>query len=100
MRELHIPDRKNTASLGKARLLLDTTDALLQNGGDLGRGGLGVGGVESSSVDGGGCGISGLCLENPKLAGRQNFNHAEAPRGDKELQKAPAPHPSTIGWLN
>jgi hypothetical protein len=55
----NLPDGKDAASLGQVGLLRDTTDSLLQDGGDLsGRGlGLGVG----SGLDGeGGCGISGL----------------------------------------
>lgn len=35
-----IPDGKDTAGLGETRLLLDTTDSLLENGRDLSRGGL------------------------------------------------------------
>jgi len=31
-----LPDRKNATSLGKGRLFLHTTNALLENGGDLG----------------------------------------------------------------
>jgi hypothetical protein len=35
--ELHIPNREDTASLSEAGLLLDATDTLLEDGGDLGR---------------------------------------------------------------
>lgn len=54
-----IPDRQDTASLSETGLLLDTSDALLENGGDLGRGGLfGVG----SCLYRGDSGSSGACL--------------------------------------
>jgi hypothetical protein len=53
-----ITDGEDTASLSETGLLLDTTDSLLEDRRDLSRSGLGVGGVESSGVDGGGCGIS------------------------------------------
>jgi hypothetical protein len=33
----NVPDRQDAASLGKAGLLLDTADSLLENGRDLGR---------------------------------------------------------------
>lgn len=60
--ELHIPNGEDAASLSKTRLLLDTTNALLEDGRDLSRGGLvGVGtGLHGGAVQGGGCGISGL----------------------------------------
>ena len=60
--ELHIPDGEDAASLSEARLLLDATDALLEDGGNLSRGGLvGVGtGLHGGAVQGGGCGISDL----------------------------------------
>jgi hypothetical protein len=58
--ELHIPDGKDAASLSKARLLLNTSNALLKDGRNLGRGSLGVGGVEASTVDDSRCGISDL----------------------------------------
>jgi hypothetical protein len=53
-----ITDGKDTASLSETGLLLDTTDSLLEDGRDLSGSSLGVGGVVSGSVDGGGCGIS------------------------------------------
>lgn len=64
---LHIPDRENAAGLSEVRLLLDTTDALLENGRDLGGRGLGVG--VGTGLDGGDsrCGISGL-VEKIRLA--------------------------------
>lgn len=38
-----VPDRQDTAGLGKTSLLLDTADPLLEDGRDLGRRGLGLG---------------------------------------------------------
>src|SRR5262249_28112149 len=43
-----VPDGENAASLGKARFLLDATNSLLEDGGDLGWSGFLVGGVRSS----------------------------------------------------
>jgi len=37
-----VPDRQNTTSLSETSLLLNTTNALLQDGGDLGRLSLGL----------------------------------------------------------
>lgn len=52
-----IPDGEDTAGLGEAGLLLDTADALLEDGGDLGGGGLSIGGIAASEgVDNGGGG--------------------------------------------
>lgn len=48
-----VPDGKDTSSLGKAGLLLDTADPLLQDGGDLGGGGLSIGSIASDSSEGG-----------------------------------------------
>lgn len=72
---IHIPDGKDTASLSETGLLLDTTDSLLEDGRDLSGSSLGVGGVVSGSVDGGGCGISDLSGEkqvsrSPKMGRR------------------------------
>ena len=54
--DIRLPDRKNTASLSEAGLLLHATDSLLEDGGDLGRGGLGVGGIAAGEgVDDSGC---------------------------------------------
>lgn len=39
----HVPDGQDAAGLGQVGLLLDATDPLLENGRDLGRGGLCVG---------------------------------------------------------
>ena len=46
-----VTDGQDTSSLGEAVLLLDTADPLLQDGGNLGGGGLRFGGVGSGSVD-------------------------------------------------
>jgi len=55
-----ITNGEDTAGLSKTRLLLNTSNALLEDRRDLSRGCLGVGGVETgSAVHGGGCGISG-----------------------------------------
>ena len=52
-----IPDGEDTAGLGEAGLLLDTANALLEDGGDLGGGSLSVGGIAASEgVDNGGGG--------------------------------------------
>lgn len=47
-----IPDGENTSSLGEAGLLLYTADPLFKDGGDLGRGSLGFGGVASDLLRG------------------------------------------------
>lgn len=41
----HVPDGKDTTSLGEAGLLLNTTDSLLQDGGNLGGSSLGLSSV-------------------------------------------------------
>lgn len=43
--DIPLPDGKDTAGLGKARLLLNTANSLLEDGGDFGGSGLRVGGV-------------------------------------------------------
>ena len=57
-RRIDVPDRQNTTSLSETSLLLDTTNTLLKDGRDLGRGGLGLSGVRanllSSTGDGAG----------------------------------------------
>jgi hypothetical protein len=45
-----VPDRQNTTGLSETSLLRDTTDALLKDGGDLGRGSLGLGSVRANAV--------------------------------------------------
>ena len=58
---IHVPDGEDTASLSETRLLLDTSNSLLEDRRDLSGSSLGVGGVGSDgSVDGCGCGISNL----------------------------------------
>ena len=50
-----VPDGEDAAGLGEAGLLLDTANPLLEDGGDLSRGGLGVSGIAASEgVDDGG----------------------------------------------
>lgn len=57
---LNVPDRQNATSLGETRLLLDAADTLLEDGGDLGGSGLGIGvGACLYGADGGG---SASCL--------------------------------------
>ena len=57
---LNIPDRQDATSLGETRLLLDAADTLLEDGGDLGGSGLGIGvGACLYGGDGGG---SASCL--------------------------------------
>lgn len=51
-RRFDVPDRQNTTSLGETSLLLNTTDALLQDGGDLGGLGLGLRGVGTGLLGG------------------------------------------------
>lgn len=85
----HIPNGKDAASLGQARLLLDTANSLFEDGGDLSRRGLGVGGVGPGlDADGGGCGISDLGVagknvsrgpgdKNPKLSATADDGRAK-----------------------
>jgi hypothetical protein len=47
---IDVPDRQNTTGLSETSLLRDTTDALLKDGGDLGRGSLGLGSVRANAV--------------------------------------------------
>ena len=51
-----VPNGEDTAGLGETRLLLDTTDPLLKDGGDLGGGSLGFGSIAAGerADDGGG----------------------------------------------
>ena len=62
--KIHLPDRQDAASLGKSSFLLDTSNSLLKNRGDLGGSSLAFGGVgaglDGGSVGNDGCGISGL----------------------------------------
>lgn len=62
----HVPDREDTASLGQVGLLGDATDALLENGRNLGGRCLGLGVGSGLDVEGGGCGIS--CLASRSMA--------------------------------
>ena len=63
----HIPNGQDTASLGQAGLLSDTTDSLLEDRRDLGGRSLRIGGVAPGEDAGDGCGIS--CLGRWELAG-------------------------------
>ena len=49
---MNVPNGQNATGLGETSLLLDTTDALLQDGGDLGGLGLGLGGVGTGLLGG------------------------------------------------
>jgi len=49
-----VPNGEDTAGLGETGLLLDTTDPLLEDRGDLGGGGLSVGSIAAERVDDGG----------------------------------------------
>lgn len=50
-----VPDGEDATGLGETGLLLDTADPLLEDGGDLSRGGLGVSGIAASEgIDDGG----------------------------------------------
>ena len=51
-----VPDRQNTTGLSETSLLLDTTDALLQDGGDLSGLGLGLSSVGTDLLGGTGDG--------------------------------------------
>jgi hypothetical protein len=86
---LHIPNRQDTASLSETRLLLDTTDSLLEDRRDLSGSGLGVGSVSSDSVDGNRCGISSLHWVRKKnmLAEWVNKRLWRTPAGSKKLKK-------------
>lgn len=55
-----IPDRENTASLGQARLLADTTDPLLEDGRNLSGRGLGLSGKGPGLVQDSGSDVTGL----------------------------------------
>lgn len=59
-----VPDGKHTSSLGEAGLLLDAADPLLQDGGNLGGGGLRIGSVETGGV--GERGSAGLLVEKSR----------------------------------
>lgn len=48
---IDVPDRQNTTGLSETSLLRDTTDALLEDGGDLSRGSLGLGSVRADAVE-------------------------------------------------
>lgn len=48
----YVPDGKDTSSLSKTSFLLNTTDSLLQDGGDLGGRGLGLGSVGTDLLGG------------------------------------------------
>lgn len=88
-RSIDVPDRQNTTSLGETSLLLNTTDALLQDGRDLGGLGLGLSGVGTDLLGGTGEGAGnsradlrwtknlsatsscGECMINASSMGRQ-----------------------------
>ena len=63
-----IPDRQNTTSLSETSLLLNTTDTLLQDGGDLSRGSLSLSGVRADLLGGTGDGAGDS---------RANLQHGE-----------------------
>jgi hypothetical protein len=66
---IDVPDGQNTTGLGETSLLLNTTDALLKDGGNLGGLGLGLGGVGTDLLGGAGdgAGDSRADLEEEKL---------------------------------
>ena len=49
---MDVPNGQNATGLSETSLLLNTTDALLQDGGDLGGLGLGLGGVGTDLLGG------------------------------------------------
>jgi hypothetical protein len=56
-----VPDGEDTAGLGETGLLLDTADPLLEDRGDLGGGGLSIGGIAASEGVDNGSGGARLC---------------------------------------
>lgn len=59
-REGSLPNGQNTSGLGHRGLLLNTTDALLEDRGDLGGGGLGLTSIGAGMVDNRGGSLAGL----------------------------------------
>lgn len=85
-----IPDGKNAAGLGKASLLLHTTDPLLKDGGDLSRRGLRVGGIAADESVGDGRGGTLLLYRKKLTLARMSLNNLGArwhlQKARKELQ--------------
>jgi len=98
--EIHIPDGEDTASLSETGLLLNTTNSLLEDGRNLSRSGLGVGGVESGGVDGGGCGISELVVKNKLAEVRKSPRQIDSDSGPKQLKKAESQVQKAIQLIN
>lgn len=79
-----VPDGKHTSSLSEAVLLLHTADPLLQDGGDLGRRGLCIGGVGSDGVgEGRGAGL-----------GEKNRQYSVSAEGSSPSSQRSSPIPS------
>jgi hypothetical protein len=87
MRCCGVPNGKHTSGLGEAVLLLDTADPLLQDGGDLGGGGLRIGGVGSDGLRGSEDGRAGLVEAKIRQYSVSAMRSSSPP--------APAPDPST-----
>jgi hypothetical protein len=85
-----IPDGEHTSGLGETGLFLNTADALLENGGDLGGGGFGVDSITSDLLGGGveesgrGSGLLRKKSVSARLSGRgapsQPSSHPPSPR--------------------
>lgn len=80
-RRCGVPDGENTSGLGKTGLFLDTTDPLLEDGGDLGRRGLCVGGI----------GADGAVVERSGCAGL-NFRQHPVQRESSHGSSAATPN--------
>jgi hypothetical protein len=78
--EHHVPDGEDTASLSETRLLLNTTDSLLEDGRDLGGGSLSLSSVGTdllgSTSEGAGNGGAGLRGRKNLLTSEQGHSDA------------------------
>lgn len=91
-----VPDGENTSGLGETGLLLDTADPLLEDGGNLGRGGLCVGGIgaDGAVVEGSGC--AGLKIRQHS-AQRESSSGSSAATPTHQPSFNAAPMASRIG---
>jgi hypothetical protein len=88
--DVGIPDGEHTSGLGETGLFLNTADALLENGGDLGGGGFGIDSIASDLLGGGveesgrGSGLLRKKSVSARLSGRgalsQPSSHSPSPR--------------------
>jgi hypothetical protein len=84
-----VPNGQHTSSLGEAVLLLDAADPLLQDRGNLGGGGLRIGGVRADGV--GERGSAGLLVRKP-------VSTMLSAEGDSIPPSAARPAPSTKAY--